>query len=94
MRITIERARDGGPPWHYRGAAHLPEKSHPIDVTLAADGTATVGVAPSGDGAAPPTDLAERVRLIVRTAFRQAASDGQLPARRIVRWRAADKKDP
>ena len=33
-------------------------------------------------------DLAEKIRLIVRTVYRQAKSDGEPPAFRIVRWRA------
>ena len=78
MRIAIERPRDGGPPWRYEGHAHTPDASAPIGVVVAADGAVDVD--------APP-DLAEKIRLIVRTAFKQAASDGEPPARRIVRWR-------
>ena len=33
-------------------------------------------------------ELAEKIRLIVRTVYRQAKSDGEAPAFRIVRWRA------
>ena len=32
-------------------------------------------------------DLAEKVRLIVRTVYRQAKADDEAPAWRIVRWR-------
>jgi len=46
-----------------------------------------VSVSPSEDGAPPPGDLAEKVRLIVRTVYRQAKADDQAPAWRIVRWR-------
>ncbi|HEY8074997.1 MAG TPA: hypothetical protein VIF62_12825 [Labilithrix sp.] len=78
VRIAIERARDGGPPWRYEGHAYTPHASADIRVVVQADGAVDV------DG---PADLAEKVRLIVRAAFKQAAADGAPPARRIVRWR-------
>jgi hypothetical protein len=36
---------------------------------------------------AAPSDLAEKVRLIVRTVFKQSAADGEPPAWKINRWR-------
>lgn len=90
VRIEIERPRAPGaegPPWLYAGAAHLPTASFPLRVTLAEDGTAEVEVSPAEGGAAPPADLAEKVRLIVRTVYRQARADDDSPAWRIVRWR-------
>ena len=39
------------------------------------------------DGSLPAPDLAEKVRLIVRTVYRQAQADDEAPAWRIVRWR-------
>jgi len=78
VRIAIERPRDGGPPWIYEGAVHTPEASAPIRVVVTEDGAVEVEGAP---------DLSEKVRLIVRTAWKQAKSDGEPPARRIVRWR-------
>ena len=80
IRIAIERPRDGGPPWIYEGAVHEPNASHPLKVTVTEDGTVDVELA-AGE------DLAEKVRLLVRTAYRQAKSDDEAPARRIVRWR-------
>lgn len=80
VRIAIERARDGGPPWRYAGHVHTPDASAEVRVVVAADGAVDV------DGAVA-ADLAEKIRLIVRTAFKQAAADGEPPARRIVRWR-------
>lgn len=48
----------------------------------------TVSLTPDPEsGEAPPADLAEKVRLIVRTVHRQAKADGEAPAWRIVRWR-------
>jgi hypothetical protein len=82
VRIRIERdpSRDE-PPWSYAGAAHLPDASVPIEVLVTGDGEVTV----SGEASA---DLAEKVRLIVRTVFKQAKADDEPPAWRIVRWRA------
>ncbi len=87
MRITLERPRDENPPWIYAGAIELPDLRLAIRVVVSAEGDVTV----TADPAAPPlsADLGERVRLLVRTAYRQAKSDGEPPARRIVRWRPA-----
>lgn len=89
VRIAIERPREGGPPWSYSGTAALPDDAFPARVTVseAGDVDVVLGPSPSG-GAVPPSDLAEKIRLIVRTAYRQAKSDGEAPAFRIVRWRA------
>jgi len=89
VRIQIERdkSRDD-PPWTYAGAAHVPETSFPVTVTVDAAGEVTVGISPAPDsGQTPPADLAEKVRLIVRMAYRQAKADDEAPAWRIVRWR-------
>lgn len=88
VRIALEREKDKGPPFDYRGAAHVPDASFPADVTVSEGGDVDVRLAPdTASGAAPPPDLAEKVRLIVRTAYRQAKADGEPPAWRIVRWR-------
>jgi hypothetical protein len=88
VRIAIERPREGGPPWSYAGTAALPEAVHPVQVTVSESGDVGVVLAPSQEGgSAPPPDLAEKIRLIVRTVYRQAKSDEEPPAFRIVRWR-------
>jgi hypothetical protein len=90
FRVEIARSRAPGaeaPPWLYEGAAHLPDASFPLRVALAADGAADVTLEADAGGAAPPGDLVEKVRLIVRTAYRQARADDEPPAWRIVRWR-------
>jgi hypothetical protein len=88
VRIAIERPREGGPPWAYTGTASLPDAVHPVQVTVAETGDVGVVLAPSQEGgSAPPSDLAEKIRLIVRAAYRQAKSDDEPPAFRIVRWR-------
>jgi hypothetical protein len=89
VRIAIERPREGGPPWAYAGSASLPDASFPVRVTVSDAGDVDVALSGADEGgAAPPSDLAEKIRLIVRTAYRQAKSDGEPPAFRIVRWRA------
>jgi hypothetical protein len=86
VRIHIERDKSqSDPPWSYAGAAHVPEDSFPVVVTVDGQGEVTVSVSPSSSP--PPADLAEKVRLIVRTVFRQAKADDEPPAWRIVRWR-------
>lgn len=88
VRIAIERPREGGPPWAYAGEASLPDAVHPVEVTVSESGDVGVVLGPSQEGgSAPPADLAEKIRLIVRTAYRQAKSDDEPPAFRIVRWR-------
>lgn len=81
--VRIQIARDKtheDPPWTYEGAVHLPDASHPLRVVVSAAGDVTVH-------AEIPEDLSEKVRLIVRTVYRQAKADGEPPAWRIVRWR-------
>ena len=88
VRIKIERDKAlEDPPWRYAGAAHVPEASFPVAVVVDAAGEVTVSISPAPDGTAPPADLAEKVRLIVRTVYRQAKADDEAPAWRIVRWR-------
>lgn len=85
VRITIERDRaEVAPPWRYTGAAHVPDASFPLVVVVEASGDVKVELSPTP---VPPPDLAERVRLIVRAAHRQAKADDEPPAWRIVRWR-------
>lgn len=88
VRIALEREKQSDPPWNYRGAAHVPFASFGAGVTVTEAGEVTVSLTPDPQsGEAPPADLAEKVRLIVRTVHRQAKADGEPPAWRIVRWR-------
>jgi hypothetical protein len=88
VRIMIERDKSrADPPWRYEGAAHVPGASFPIAVVVTGAGAVDVTIAPSESGGAPPPDLGEKVRLIVRTVYRQASADEEPPAWRIVRWR-------
>ena len=88
VRIAIERPREGGPPWAYAGKASLPDAAFPVQVSVSEEGEVAVVLAPAEDGTAVPPDLAEKIRLIVRAGYKQAKSDGEPPAFRIVRWRA------
>lgn len=75
------------PPWIYTGAANVPDASFPATVTVNENGEVDVALSRSSEGLDPPAGLAEKVRLIVRTVYRQAKADDEAPAWRIVRWR-------
>ena len=94
LRIQIERdtSRED-PPWSYAGAVHLPDASFPVTAVVDAAGNVTATLSPSAEtGAEAPAELVEKVRLIVRTAYRQAKADDEPPAWRIVRWRGVDRE--
>lgn len=81
VRIHIERDKAlVDPPWHYRGAVHVPDASYPCQAEVSATGEVRVTV----EGGTP--DLPEKIRLIVRAVHRQV-EDGEPPAWRIQRWR-------
>jgi hypothetical protein len=83
VRIDLERPIDGGPPWPYRGEAATPGERFSIAATVSADGEVEVDVPPGA-----PADLGERVRRVVRSAWKHAQEDGLPPPRRLQRWRA------
>ena len=87
VRIAIERPQREGPPWAYEGVATLPDEVFPVKVSVSEGGDVAVVLAPAESGNAPPSDLAEKIRLIVRTVYKQATADSEAPAFRIVRWR-------
>lgn len=88
VRIALERDKHSGPPWCYVGTANVPQASFPATVTVREDGHVEVLLAAdAASGAAAPEDLAEKVRLIVRTVHKAAKADGEAPAWKIVRWR-------
>ncbi|MCL2448873.1 MAG: hypothetical protein FWD17_08000 [Polyangiaceae bacterium] len=60
-----------------------PSDRFDLRAVVSAEGTVTVELS---EGA--PPGLAERVKLILRTAFRHADDEGAPPPRRILRWRA------
>src|SRR6185312_15347546 len=83
VRIDVARPREGGPPWRYEGEAVTPDERFALAVTVTAEGEVSVEM-PGGPSAAA---TAERVRLLVRAAYKHAQGEGSPPPRRIVRWR-------
>jgi hypothetical protein len=92
VRIDMTRPREGGPRWRYEGEAVTPDETFGLVVTVSASGEVSVETA--ARGAAGDPAIAERVRLLVRAAYKHAQSEGggegamSPPPRRIVRWRA------
>jgi hypothetical protein len=82
VRVAVERARAEGPPWDYEGEAVIKGERFRLVARVVADGTVTVEMKPE-----PPAGLPDKVRLIVRAAWRHASEDGVDPPRRIARWR-------
>jgi hypothetical protein len=82
VRFVLERSLELAAPWIYRGDAFTPEARHPLEVHVSQDGQVQVV------GADVPPDLAEKVRLLFRTLYRQASdAPGGAPPRKVVRWR-------
>ncbi|MBK6691159.1 MAG: hypothetical protein IPG50_02975 [Myxococcales bacterium] len=80
-RVDLTRTDDAE--LTYTGRIATNDRSFSLRVTVAGD-----TVVAETDGG---PDLAERARLIVRTALKHAAADGLPPPRRIQRWR--DSRD-
>jgi hypothetical protein len=81
MRLRIERPLAGGPPYRYAGEVATPEETRPLSAIVDAEGEVTVQL----EGADAP--LLEKLRLVIRAAFRHAREDARPPPRRIQRWR-------
>jgi hypothetical protein len=87
VRFVLERPRQAedvtGGAWIYRGDAFTPDTRFSLEVTVARDGNVSVSGA-----AALPSEIAEKVRLLFRSLYKQAdvASGGE-PPRKVVRWR-------
>jgi hypothetical protein len=83
VRVVAERLRSEGPPWRYEGHAATSSGSFALVATLDSCGAVVVELPPD----APPR-LADRVRLIVRAAWKHAREDKLPPPFRLARWRA------
>jgi len=83
VRFVAERSVAEGPPWRYEGQAATHEACFHLVARLDGDGAVAVTLTPE-----PPEGLADKVRLIVRSAWKHAAEEGVAPPRRIARWRA------
>ncbi|HEY8041165.1 MAG TPA: hypothetical protein VIF15_15265 [Polyangiaceae bacterium] len=86
VRVDLQRPREGGPPWRYEGEAATPSARLQVAATVEADGRVAVQMATDA-----PEGLSEKVRLIVRAAWKHTHEHGQqqqAPPRRIARWRS------
>jgi len=83
IRIDVSRAREGAPPWRYEGEAVTSTARFTVVSTISTEGEVLVELPPEA-----PDGIAERIRLLMRAAFKHAREDAQPPPRRIVRWRA------
>jgi hypothetical protein len=83
VRIDVTRPREGGPPWRYEGEAVTATARCGLVCTVSAEGDVSVELP-----AEAPAAIGERVRLLMRAAYKHAQGDDQPPPRRIVRWRA------
>jgi hypothetical protein len=81
VRIEVERPAAGGPPWRYAGYAVAPGARFAMSAVVSAHGDVRVELPPDA-----PQGLADRIRLILRTAYRHAQNDAVAPPRRLVRW--------
>jgi hypothetical protein len=82
VRVVVERPRTGGPPWRYEGQAVTPSASFHLSATLYDGGALSVEISPDA-----PAGLADKVRLIIRAAWRHAREDQTVPPLRLARWR-------
>jgi hypothetical protein len=81
VRIAIARPKAAVAPWRYVGEAASAEGAQSVTVVVQAAGEVTVEGVAGG--------VADKVKAIVRTAWKHAAADepGAAPPWRIVRWR-------
>jgi hypothetical protein len=93
VRVDVQRPREGGPPWRYEGEAATAHERHALSAVVAADGSVEVMLGGHERSDVSPSRLAEaelgeRVRLILRAAWKHGQESGTAPPRRIVRWRS------
>jgi hypothetical protein len=86
VRFVLERpsrAEDHEPAWVYRGDAFTPDARFSLEIEVSRSGDVRVA------SAEPlPGEIAEKVRLLFRTLYRQAKdTPGGEPPRKVVRWR-------
>jgi hypothetical protein len=85
VRITVERARDVGPPWIYRGEIVTAVSRHAVLATVSDQGEVAVDVPEDVSRA-----LQHRLRLVLRTAWKHASADASPPPLRLARWRPSE----
>jgi hypothetical protein len=80
IRIELTLGKNATNLISYSGLIVTPDGKFQLEATISANGEVTI----SSDA---PVELAEKTRLIVRTAARHAATEKSPLPRRIVRWR-------
>ena len=86
VRFAVERATVGSEGVVYRGHAHVPGASWPLEVRVALPGGATI--ARFLDAGVPDAEeLQKAAAALVRAATKVAAAAGKALPRKIVRWR-------
>jgi len=83
VRVDVTRPREGGPPWRYQGEAVTSTARFDLAATVSAEGEVRVDLPEQA-----PEGIGDRVRLLLRAAYKHAREDAQPPPRHIVRWRA------
>jgi hypothetical protein len=87
LRIDVARAPEGGPPWRYRGEVVTADATFALEATVSEAGAVAV------EAPQAPAGVAERARLVLRSAWKHAQGEEQPPPRRIVRWRPDGEAD-
>jgi hypothetical protein len=82
VRVDLVRSAQGDPPWCYRGEATTLHERFLMTAEVSAGGDIAIELPPEA-----PRGLADKVRLLLRAAWKHTHEDGVPPPRRIVRWR-------
>lgn len=81
MRLRVERPLEGGPPYRYAGEVATAEKTVPVSAVVDAEGEVAVQMEGADEASL------EKLRLMLRAAFRPAREEARPPPRRVQRWR-------
>jgi len=87
VRIDLERAAAGGPPWRYDGKVTTPTAEFSLRARVSVEGAVAIE-APPESVPALPAGVEQKAKLLLRAAWKHAEADGAPPPRRILRWRA------
>jgi hypothetical protein len=85
VRVDLARPVEGGPPWRYEGEVTTDRERFGVSVEISADGAVSVDLPPDAPG--DLAELAEKVRLLARAAWKHAREEHSPPPRHIARWR-------
>lgn len=88
VRYVVERVEASAERVVYRGHAHLPAGSLPLEVRVALPGGATEARLEAAEGdASQGAELQKAAAALVRAATKAAVASGKALPRKIVRWR-------